>query len=75
MRVFVCRKRFGSLMEIRGDNYANVIDNCPSSVTLIIHIYNEVSEGAWPRDSVTLYYISCIAAALQRLCPHESVPD
>ncbi len=62
MRVFVCRKRFGSLMEIRGDNYANVIDNCPSSVTLIIHIYNEVSEEAWPHDSVTLYLMYCCSS-------------
>lgn len=36
------RKRFGNLVEVRGDKYDVLIDNCPPGVLLIIHIYNEM---------------------------------
>lgn len=35
------RKRFGNLVEVRGDKYDVLIDNSPPGVMLIIHIYNE----------------------------------
>ena len=39
----VHRRYFGNLLEIRGDKFADVIDNAPSDVFVIIHIYDEVS--------------------------------
>lgn len=35
------RRYFGNLLEIRGDKFADVIDNAPSNVFVIIHIYDE----------------------------------
>lgn len=35
------RRYYGNLFEIRGDKYADVIDNAPKDVIVIIHIYDE----------------------------------
>ena len=42
MKTGLFRKRFGNLVEVRGDKYAMLIDNSPPGVILIIHIYSEV---------------------------------
>lgn len=38
-----CRLVFGSLMEVRGDKYASVIDLANPDTTVVLHIYDDVS--------------------------------
>ena len=40
------RKRFGNLVEVRGDKYDLLIDKSPPGVIVIIHIYSEVSPNS-----------------------------
>ena len=38
----LCRQRFGNLVEVRGDQYATIIDAAPKEIFVVIHIYDEV---------------------------------
>ena len=51
----VPRRYYGNLFEIRGDKYADVIDNAPKDVIVIIHIYDEVGRLCLQR----LYCMCC----------------